>query len=191
MVKALCNKEEDRDAKPWIPEHAAVNVTLHPERLSLPLHWKKRRMFVNSMSDLFHEQVPDGFIAQVLAIIAATPQHTYQVLTKRPERMRDLGNAEGFWELVDYEWDMLNNRGPGDLPSIHDALDHLWLGVSAENQHWADMRIPLLLETPAAVRFLSCEPLLGPVPCRRWQTPVLRQRSSGRSTGIPAGLNGS
>ena len=76
--------------KPWTPDNAAENVVLHPDRLEAPLKWRTpRRVFVNSMSDLFHEQVPDEFIDKVFAVMALTPQHTYQVLTKRPERMRE------------------------------------------------------------------------------------------------------
>ena len=117
------------------------DVTLRPERLEQPLHWRRpRRIFVNSMSDVFHEAVPDDFIARMFAVMAECPQHTFQVLTKRHGRMRALLTRLVF-------------KPP---PNI-------WLGVSVENQRWADIRIPALLATPAAVRFLSCEPLLGPV----------------------------
>lgn len=138
-----------------------ATVTLHPERLDKPLHWRKpRRVFVNSMSDLFHKDVPDGFIARVFAVMAATPQHTYQVLTKRHGRMRSLLRSaemgelfgQALQELVDHRGVRLNVQYP--LPNV-------WLGVSVEDQKRADLRIPALLETPAAVRFLSCEPLLG------------------------------
>lgn len=123
------------------------HVQLLPERLSDPLHWRKpRRVFVNSMSDLFHEDVPDDFIHGVFLTMMQAPQHIYQILTKRPQRMRD--------------W-MRQYAGPASPIRYH--LPHIWLGVSVENQAAADERIPLLLETPAAVRFLSCEPLLGPV----------------------------
>lgn len=130
---------------PWTPENAAVNVMLHVDRLAMPLRWTRpRRIFVNSMSDLFHELVPDEFIDQVFAVMAMAQQHTFQVLTKRPERMRAW--AQG-WE---------DETAPWPLPNV-------WLGTSVENQTWADRRIPELVATPAAVRFLSCEPLLGPV----------------------------
>ncbi len=147
--------------KPWTPDNAAENVILHPDRLDAPLHWKTpRRVFVNSMSDLFHEQVPDEFIDRVFSVMARTPQHTYQVLTKRPERFvrysrmrcQENGQAASFWsafENKDYR------------PSW--PLSNVWLGVSVENQRWADERIPILLDTPAAVRFISAEPLLGPL----------------------------
>ena len=102
-----------------------------------PLKWRKpTRVFVNSMSDLFHEDVPDEWIDEIFRIMALTPQHTYQVLTKRPERMQKYSGR---------------------------TLDNVWMGVSAEDQARADERIPLLLETPAAVRFISAEPLLGPL----------------------------
>lgn len=113
------------------------DIKLVPEKLQEPLRWKKpERIFVNSMSDLFHKDVPDHFIGWVFGVMAGAPQHIFQVLTKRPERMRD------------YCRDI-------------ETLPNVWLGVSIENQDTADERIPLLLKTPAAVRWLSCEPLLS------------------------------
>lgn len=133
------------------------DVTLRPERLDQPKRWARpRRIFVNSMSDLFHEKVPDGFIAAVFDTMAATPRHTYQLLTKRHGRMRSLLNrwaSEGFYRRY-FSQDHIPPDGP---------LPNLWLGVSAEDQQWADIRIPALLATPAAVRFVSLEPLLGPI----------------------------
>ena len=133
-----------------------TGVVLHPERLEMPLRWRKpRRIFVNSLADLFHDDVPEEFIARAFAVMAQTPQHTYQVLTKRPARMRALLRK---WSPV-----------TGVVPWVHTGpwpLPNVWLGVSAENQQWADIRIPALLDTPAAVRFLSCEPLLGPINLR-------------------------
>lgn len=124
-----------------------TDVRVHPERLDQPLHWKKpRRVFVNSMSDLFHPVVDDDFIEDVFRVMARTPQHTYMVLTKRPEQMR------AWFEGYD---------AVRPLPNV-------WLGVSVENQKAADERIPMLLGTPAAVRFVSCEPLLGPVKLVKW-----------------------
>ncbi|MER6765100.1 MULTISPECIES: DUF5131 family protein [Amycolatopsis] len=114
-------------------------VTVHPEALALPYRWRQSRLvFVNSMSDLFHAKVPIGFIRDVLAVIADTPQHTYQVLTKRSLRMR----------------------------RVADRLDwpaNLWMGVSVENDEQLD-RVEHLREVPAAVRFISAEPLLRPLP---------------------------
>lgn len=128
-------------------------VRLVPERLSQPLRWRKpRRVFVNSMSDLFHDAVPDDYIAQVFRVMAAARQHTFQVLTKRHGRMRSLLNSARF-----------------DAPV---AAPNVWLGVSVEDQHWADIRVPALLDTPAAVRWLSCEPLLGPIDLSPWLTDM-------------------
>jgi len=124
--------------------------------LNDPFHWRKPQMvFVNSMTDLFHEAVPDELILSVFRVMKRASNHVFQVLTKRADRMRDfmrrVGQEDG--ELF------LDHLMGGMAPH----LDHVWLGVSVENQKFADERIPLLLETPAAVRFLSCEPLLGPV----------------------------
>jgi len=155
-----------RTALPWIPANAEANVVLHPDRLDQPLRWRRpRRIFVNSMSDLFHELVPDAFIARVFAVMAAARDHTFQVLTKRPERMRDLLASEDFEVAVDCALAALAEERGWVCLSELDAwpLPNVWLGVSAENQHWADQRIPLLLDTPAAVRFVSAEPLLGPL----------------------------
>lgn len=133
-------------------------VTLRPERLDQPLRWQRpRRVFVNSMSDLFHKDVPDEYIARVFAVMALARQHTFQVLTKRPGRMRSLLSSEEFESAV---FLATEGRFEGYFPW---PLPNVWLGTSVENQKWADVRIPLLLDTPAAVRFLSCEPLLGPV----------------------------
>lgn len=139
------------------------DVTLHPERLEAPLRWRKpARVFVNSMSDLFHDQVPDEFIARVWAVMAATPQHTYQILTKRHGRMRSL-LRKGPQNLLD-----LQGAPAGASWNAPWPLPNVWLGVSVEDQKRADLRIPALLDTPAAVRFLSCEPLLGPVDLTPW-----------------------
>lgn len=145
-------------------------VRLVPERLTQPLRWTKpRRVFVNSMSDLFHKDVPDDFIAKVFAVMALAPRHIFQVLTKRHGRMRSLLSDPDFKVLVALaalEFDDVILSGPWPLPNV-------WLGVSVENQQWADIRIPALLDTPAAVRWLSMEPLLGSVDLRRslarWQ----------------------
>lgn len=146
-------------------------VRLRPEQLDKPLRWKRpRRIFVNSMSDLFHDAIPDEYIARVFAVMALARRHTFQVLTKRHGRMRSLLTSLAFESLVRSEInDILDNGAkypPEWDPEAHDLewpLPNVWLGVSVENQQWADIRIPALLGTPAAVRFLSCEPLLGPV----------------------------
>ena len=158
-------------------------VTLRPSMLNKPLRWKRRRMvFVNSMSDLFHEDIPDDYLDQVFAVMALTPRHTYQILTKRPQRMlnylnamlagqRDItgsaahvtGKALGeCLEPIDRAF-----RTVGQSFEKAGALRNVWLGVSVEDQIRADERIPILLDTPAAVRFLSCEPLLGPIDLNR------------------------
>lgn len=127
-----------------------IPLELHADRLSAPERWRNPRMvFVNSLSDLFHDDVPDAFIWRVFDTMAATPRHTYQVLTKRPERMRAL--------VPKFAMRHTASDGSGwPLPNV-------WLGVSAENQRLADERIPLLLATPAAKHFISAEPLLGPL----------------------------
>jgi len=144
-------------------------LAVHPDALMQPLRWKRpRRIFVNSMSDLFHDKVRRDFILQVFAVMAVTPHHTYQVLTKRHARMRSLLSgpefADDVWALVwQLDGGIAWRRRRWPLPNV-------WLGVSVEDQKWADIRIPALLDTPAAVRFLSCEPLLGPVDLREWLT---------------------
>jgi len=139
-------------------------VQLHPDRLVMPLHWKKpRRIFVNSTSDLFHEDVPDEFIWKVFSVMAAAENHTFLILTKRPERMDDYLCQ---WECnfpVLYQTDTILHSWP--LPNV-------WLGVSVEDQAAADERIPFLLATPSSVRFVSCEPLLGPVDIRQYLQPT-------------------
>ena len=150
-----------------------TDVLSHPDRLNQPLRWKKpSRVFVNSMSDLFHEDVADHFIDQVFAIMALSPLHTFQVLTKRAERMRDymldsLRHHDVTMMMQDQEHGVAallpaNGRSFARWP-LDWPLPNVWLGVSVENQYFADERIPLLLQTPAAVRFISAEPLLGRV----------------------------
>ena len=144
-------------------------LALIEDMLTVPLKWKKpRRIFVNSMSDLFHESLPDEAIDKVFAVMACAGNHTYQVLTKRAERMKNYVSnltreriqkqACGLSRCVQFE-----GRWLFDLP-----LANLWLGVSAERQQEADERVPHLLATPAAVRFISCEPLLGAIDLEPW-----------------------
>lgn len=121
-------------------------INLLPDRLEQPLRWTAPRLiFVNSLSDLFHPDVPEEFILRVFDVMRRAHWHTFQVLTKRPERMAAL-----------VKWIY-----PGPLHNV-------WLGTSVEDQKAADQRIPWLLKTPAQVRFLSCEPLLGPVDLTAW-----------------------
>lgn len=165
-LKGMGSAKYQRDGDP-VTSGPGFGVSMHPDTLTEPFKWRKpRKVFVNSMSDLFHKEINDGFIAAVFGVMAATPQHTYQILTKRHARMRALLSSERFGDLLAaairkmyYE---LGWPVPGDL-AYRWPLRNAWLGVSVENQHWADIRIPALLETPAAVRFISAEPLLGPI----------------------------
>jgi protein gp37 len=142
-------------------------VRVHPDRVNLPLRWQKpRRVFVNSLSDLFHEQIPDPWRADIFAVMAAARRHTFQVLTKRPGPMASLLSRPSFRDAVR---DRAMGKAFRDPEWVWEwPLPNVWLGTSVESQKWADVRIPKLLETPAAVRFLSCEPLLGPVDLSRW-----------------------
>jgi protein gp37 len=154
-----------------------IEIFLDEKMLRAPLDWKKPRMiFVCSMSDLFADFVPDEFIDRIFAVMALCPQHTFQILTKRPERMRkyltvdrDMVIEGQIVELIgkDRAW----NESP--LGGCHGwPLPNVWLGASCEDQPTADERIPHLLATPAAIRFLSCEPMLGPIDltgmCNGW-----------------------
>ncbi|MFF3730997.1 DUF5131 family protein [Streptomyces sp. NPDC002476] len=146
-------------------------VNLLDERLLQPLSgagiWcKPCKVFVNSQSDLFHEAVPEEFIARIFAVMASTPQHTYQVLTKRHGRMRALLNSKDFVAAVRAETHALN-RDAALGRGQRWPLPNLWMGVSVEDQRTANTRVPALLGTPAARRFISAEPLLGPVDLTR------------------------
>jgi protein gp37 len=137
-LKAMGSARYQQDGNPRT-SGPGFALTVHPDALDQPYRWTgNRTVFVNSMSDLFHAKVPLDFVRQVFEVIADTPQHTYQILTKRSAR----------------------------LPKIADNLDwpdNLWLGVSVENEDHL-YRVDHLRQVPAAVRFLSCEPLLGPLP---------------------------
>ncbi len=129
-----------RRGGPFLP--GKTTIQLHYDRLDAPAKWRAPRLvFVNSMSDLFHDEVPFDFVEKIFVTMEAHPRHTFQILTKRPERMV---------EYVDW-------TGGAQWP------DNVWAGVSVENQYWADRRIPLLRKVPARIRFLSCEPLLKPL----------------------------
>ena len=185
------------------PQDDPFRVTLHEDRLGEPLRWKQpRRVFVCSMGDLFHEDVPDEFIARIWWVIGQCAGyldpsryrgHTFIILTKRPERMQKWLNGwndretrrqwiESFGEV--YDW----MSGPKYWP---DVLPNVWLGVTAENQQRADERIPILLQIPAAVRFISVEPMLGPVDvsyylscCGSCNAPINKKDPSWRWNGI-------
>jgi len=132
-----------------------------------PLRWKKPRMiFVNSMGDLFHEDCTDEMIDRVFAVMALCPQHTFQVLTKRSGRMREycISRFGGWGEML--LTDAIEALGGFENDAGGEwgkPLPNVWLGVSVEDQQRADERIPDLLATPAAIRWISAEPLLGPV----------------------------
>lgn len=161
-------------------------VTLRPERLDQPLRWRRpRRVFVNSMFDLFHQDVPDEYIARVWSVMALASQHTFQVLTKRHARMRSLLNSESFKDAVLIEMTTIAAERRIAWPSPHGNVwprPNVWVGVSTENQQWANVRIPALLDTPAAVRFISAEPLLGPIDLARVGAPPFWCLGHGRPT---------
>lgn len=153
-LKAMGQPKYQTDGDPRT-SGPGFGVAVHEDVLTHPLRWRNpRRVFVNSMSDLFHTDVPDEFIARVFAVMSATPKHTYQILTKRHARMRALLNSEQFQQFD-------RNQQDWPLPNVH-------LGVSAETQQWASIRVPALVDTPAAVRWVSAEPLLGPLDLRPW-----------------------
>lgn len=179
----VLNKAGDR--------HFNGKIRTHDDALEIPLHWKKpRRIFVNSMSDLFHKDVPFEFVDKVFAVVALCPQHTFQILTKRPERMAEYLNER--WQpstitprghgrdfvVEQLMLELAEQRGMIDpanddhfttdgtskvLANFSWPLRNVWLGTSVEDQPSADKRVPELLKCNAAVRFLSCEPLLGPL----------------------------
>lgn len=157
-------------------------VRLWPDRLDQPLRWRHpRKIFVNSMSDFFHDKVPADFIDRMFAVMALSHQHIFQILTKRPERMLSyLSHENGIAQDGRVEWWSATARrmakaaesfsvGRGRYYGTFEfPLRNVWLGVSVEDQDSADERIPLLLETPAAVRFVSYEPALRPVDFSAW-----------------------
>lgn len=178
---------------PWTKQNAALNVRIHPGRLLKPLTWRQPRViFVCSMSDLFHENIPDSFIAAVWGVMAATPQHTYIVLTKRPQRMlRWLCDVQppSMGPGVDHvdhrilslisETAAYTRRNEAEHERAYDAmakhvvskawpLPNVWVGTSIENQDAANDRMKYICMCPAAVRFLSVEPLLESVNLEPW-----------------------
>lgn len=165
-LKAMGQPRYQKDGDPRT-SGPGFGVTMHPDAIYAPTRWRKPSMvFVNSMSDLFHKDVPDGFIGSVWNTMALAPQHTFQILTKRPQRMVSLLRkwedepiavpmpGKAMWRRDDMVW-----CGPvRDWP-----LPNVWLGVSVENDRYT-YRVHDLRDTPAAVRFVSCEPLLSPLP---------------------------
>jgi protein gp37 len=148
------------------PADEPFKVTLHPDRLEQPLRWRKpRKVFVCSMGDLFHEDVPFEFTRRIFGIMHSANRHTFQVLTKRPKRLRKF--IEYYSEWIGF------NAWPKEY-------QHVWLGASASTQEDLERVMPDLLATPAAMRFLSLEPLLGPIDLEhvkgiaKWPVDVLR-----------------
>lgn len=158
------------------------DVTLWPDRLDQPMRWRApRKVFVCSTGDLFHDKVPDEYIAQVFAVMQSCATHTFQVLTKRHARMRSLLRSQQFWSAVTLFGEDVMAQRPSRAQfwpnhgQQHGFLPNVWLGVSVENQYWANRRIPALLDTPSAIRYLSMEPLLEYVDLRQafgnWTPP--------------------
>lgn len=182
------------------PQWSGVVRMAPPHILTAPLRWRKsRRVFVNSMSDLFHESLTNEQIAAVFGVMAAAPRHTFQVLTKRAERMAEwfrwvatpearhalsaplvaLHAVEVACQLHAFEHVTTGAMGFGSIVRRGWPLPNVHLGVSVEDQRRAEERIPHLLQCPAAVRWLSCEPLLGPVDIAAWlPTPCERCQGS-------------
>lgn len=143
-LKLMGSARYQNDGEPPL-SGPGFKVTCHPDLLDEPLRWRKpRRVFVNSMSDLFHPDVPDEFIRRIFDVMCLTRRHTFQILTKRPQRMADL---LGRWSSEGWFY----------------TLPNVWLGSSIESDRYA-FRADHLRATPAAVHFLSLEPLLGPLP---------------------------
>lgn len=173
------------------PGRIFTDVRTHSDRLDQPLRWKRpRRVFVNSMSDLFHESVPGEIIDRVFAVMALSVQHTFQVLTKRPQRMLEWFRSNPYERILRHA-DVIRSELSGRaLPQRIGVSDpnvvpyrNVWIGISAEDQATADERIPLLLQTPA-VRFVSLEPLLGPVTLNQWILSEYGRRQIGAKPGL-------
>ena len=177
-LKAMGSAKYQTDGDPRT-SGPGFGVAVHPDTLTEPLSWRKpRTVFVNSMSDLFHARVPIAFVAQVFAVMAATPQHTYQILTKRPERMARMltdlcrcgaGHVPGVHFRSAMEW-ASTQHSPTYVPGLKSGtfnstpwpLPNCWAGTSIENADHIG-RADALRDAPAAVRFISAEPLLGPL----------------------------
>jgi protein gp37 len=168
-LKAMGAEKYQNDGDPRT-SGPGFGVTLHEDVLAEPLRWRKpRRVFVNSMSDIAHARVPDDFVAKVFVVMAAAEEHTFQVLTKRPRRLAKLLSSREFVRVV------LQQASAGRDPSYVDdmtdvclsdglwPLRNVWIGTSIESDEYC-WRADELRRVPAAIRFLSLEPLLGPVP---------------------------
>ena len=175
----------EKIAKRFWGERKFSDVRCHPDRLDQPLHWKKpSRIFVNSMSDLFHEALSNEQIAKVFNVIRRCYNerggHRFIILTKRPGRMVELLPRLRFCSAGAGRTYFADSPHAGNYPLAAGhrgatGLTNVWLGVSCENQETADERIPLLLQTPAAHRFVSLEPLLGPIDLNTVDALGLRQ----------------
>ncbi len=165
-LKAMGQAKYQNDGHP-VTSGPGFGITVHTDELSTPLRWRKpRTVFVNSMSDLFHARVPHDFLASAFAVMSCTPHHTYQVLTKRPERMQRLLTSHAWWTAFAAEMvELREGAAPvaygydGD----HPALPNVWLGTSIESDKHVG-RADALRATPAAVRFISAEPLVDDLP---------------------------
>ena len=163
------------------------DVRFNEAWLTQPLQWKRPRMvFVCAHGDLFHEDVPDAWIDQVFAVMALAHRHTFQVLTKRSERMRDYLSRHRWhlWAAAGRAIDPLRWQNlPPIMGGDRTPVPNVWLGISAEDQLRADQRIPDLLATPAAIRFVSAEPLLGPIDFNRIPMPQDEDRECSALSG--------
>lgn len=165
-LKAMGSRRYQNDGTPPT-SGPGFGVTIHHDLLGQPLSWRTPAVvFVCSMADLFHPRVPDDFITQVFAVMAASPRHTYQVLTKRHARLLALLSRTQFADQVLTRAAALPSRDPITAPTW--PLSNVWVGVSVEDQQRASQRIPALTSTPAVVRFLSCEPLLEQIDITTW-----------------------
>jgi len=190
---------------------AEVEIIAEAKMLEIPLRWKRpRKVFVCSMTDLFAEFVPDALIDQVFAVMALCPQHTFQVLTKRPERMREYLSVDRSKPLAECVEARVGANAMQVATQLGEKVDdpwwdafwawplpNVWLGVTAENQEWWDRRVPILIEIPAAEKFVSVEPMLGPIRGSReqweWISQVIVGGESGREArplhpDLPRGL---
>lgn len=187
-------------------------IKLVPQALQQPLSWKEpRRIFVNSMSDLFHENVPEKFIDRVFAVMALANHHVFQILTKRPGRMQEYLNNFTFDRMIE---NCMDDEGYSQIPrhSMQKImhlfgkfpestlypneprvnnwpLPNVWLGVSVEDQKTADARIPVLFKVPAAIRWVSIEPLLGSIDLERGGWSLLKPLKSPPKRGIEGSLD--
>jgi protein gp37 len=167
------------------PADEPFAVTLHEDRLDEPLRWRKpRTVFVCSMGDLFHEDVPLDYVVDVFDLMARCEQHTFIVLTKRADRMLEMMESIQDWEYKNVGWSgrcpsyLIDRPQPLPLPNV-------WGLVTAENQKQLDKRVPLLLQCPFVVRGISIEPMLGAMDCEGALGFFYRDASSGEGIEVP------